>query len=454
MKRLTTTLLLLVLTLALPLSALAAFTPASERVLDGATLVCYGDGITAEASWPRTVATQFNMTLVNAAAADYTTAQAKDKLQQDVLDKKPTLAVLAFGSSDFICTRENQPRVKLDDFTANLTDLVVRLIANDVQPLLLTCPYMDPAMAGKPSLYRDAGGAMAVLDTYNAAIRTVAAANEVPLIDIAQECQQYDIGHFLQADGYHLAAQGNQHYARALGNVFNEQFKRDPNAANTAPAREPTIVRGVQTVSLVSLDQADWLAKQPELTFNQTDRTLALKFNGDDGLASYDLPHDGYSIPVKGTKLNFKLATGTANTTLTLLLANSTSRTAEDERLQLNLGSYLPNAQFTDGGALAPNQSLSGTLELTAEMFPEGTIDQYGFVSVNSLLVSLTRASGTGLTIQSLTVTTDGTGSKAIQPYETTKPIKSSTLVWLIVAAASILLIIVLVIYVVFIKKK
>lgn len=392
---------------------------AEPPTLDGATLLCFGDSLTAGSTWPRTVAAELNMRLVNAGIGGNTTAQAKARFDAHVLKENPDFVTLAFGSNDFVHEKRDTPRVTLEDFKANLVYFIEQIRAIDAQPILLTCPYLQESAVGAVGLYRSSGGAMAVLDTYNDAIRAVAQEQNVPLVDIRALCDDYPMSTFLVSDGVHLADVGNQVYTDAISAVMREHYKQDDSAPRVSQEPQPVILREAATTPFATLNAADWVALNPDaITLTEQDGALAIA--NTTGLwpeVTYTLPGDGLCVPVEGTVLTYDFTTANVCASFILFFGESTPYVAVDgEYLVLN--PHIDGAKHNEVGDLSENQTLQGSVELSALGIPAALIDDDGFVTLRGVKLFVAGTARQPVTIHDLSLTTDGSGEKPLQDYE------------------------------------
>jgi hypothetical protein len=345
-------------------------------------------------------------------------------LQRDVLDKNPDFVLIAFGSNDFIRERRGESRVTLEVFIANLLYFIEQTRSAGAVPVLLTAPYMMELYAGVPGHYRDDGGAMAVLDKYNQAIREIADGLHVSLIDIRAACDEHAIDQFL-ADGVHPSALGNAAYAEEVVKIMRGVFVSDENARRVDQNPQPKIIRGAQTVPLVTLNADDWTAVQSDaiVMTPRDDGTLDISnTNGRWPEVYYALPNQGLCVPVAGTVLNYDFELANIGTGITLTFERGTP-TAHVAGESLRLSDYFPNAEYIytgDGskGDLANNQVFTGSIALSDLAIPSEHVDEDGFVTITGIKFFVAGNANQPITIRSFSLSTDGTGRKDRQDYE------------------------------------
>lgn len=83
-------------------------------MLDGSTLVTFGDSLTALSSWPQASAEELNMYLVNSGIGGHTSADALNRFDRDVASKDPDFVTIAFGTNDFVRLSGTKSQVSLE----------------------------------------------------------------------------------------------------------------------------------------------------------------------------------------------------------------------------------------------------------------------------------------------------------------------------------------------------
>lgn len=129
----------------------------------------------------------------NAGISGNTTASALKRFETDILNLKPSTVVMMFGINDALIRPDTQkPQVSKAQFETNITAMVERMKAQNIQVILMTnIPviervYYQSQHAKNPGieqLYAGQGGLRAWEDSYNDIIRKVAKQQQVQLID-------------------------------------------------------------------------------------------------------------------------------------------------------------------------------------------------------------------------------------------------------------------------------
>ena len=413
MKKLLAILLCAVLTLSVIPVGFAA-PAANARLMDGATLVTFGDSITALSTWPQSVAKSLNMKLVNSGIGGNTTAHGLARFDRDVAAHNPDFVIMAFGSNDFNREDNGSPRLELAKYKANLQTFVDKVKALGAEPILMTPPFISTTAAGGASLYPE-GSVNAGLDTYVKAMREVASANGVGLIDMHAVCDSgYSTSTFLISDGVHLSSQGNTVYTNTIVNFMQSNYRSDASAPRveypTAPKAEP----GVWTKDIAPTDLDEWLIIYPDTMYGMQEADGSVSFANTNGLwpeVHYSPSIDeGITVPVKGSyiTINMELVAG-ANVVLFFNGPNPTLAYANTYvSLTEALKKKIPTLQ-TSYSDIMPGQSIYTTLALE-DFIPSSFIASDGTVVFTGVKIFVVGDANKKVTLKELSVTTtDGT---------------------------------------------
>lgn len=199
-------------------------------------IICFGDSIThcvgfPEASrWTARLAFLLEehfpgkFDVYNKGIGGNTTALALDRIQTDVVPLMPAIVLIEFGINDaYVYPWCLAPRASLKDFQTNLQE-IVRQVSQAGKPILiLNHPVTDSILhyqGNKKPLKHN-------LRRHNEAIRKIAQAKRVPLIDLPllMRKRKVELKSFHAEDGVHLSPEGNRIYAEM---IFDE-LKRIEN---------------------------------------------------------------------------------------------------------------------------------------------------------------------------------------------------------------------------------
>lgn len=119
----------------LPLTSTAESEPAKAKV------VCFGDSITKR-GYHEILAETLDVETIMAGVAGNSTAQALRRMQRDVLDHQPDIAVIFFGTNDL---RADAPRVyvSLKDYEKNLETMIQKCDSIGAKVVLCTLPPIN-----------------------------------------------------------------------------------------------------------------------------------------------------------------------------------------------------------------------------------------------------------------------------------------------------------------------
>lgn len=199
-------------------------------------LVCFGDSVTEAASeaeadkWP----TRFHQMLeewrlggvrvFNRGKSGETTAQALERIQEQVLGLMPGIVVIEFGGNDANCRPYRQtPRVSLHEYESNLGEMhrLVREAGGSPFYLAIHEPLPDRRPEGQVKYIQGNGATYAEnFAPYRQAMKQFAGAHDAPFLDIFESLKaaHVPLNEILVADGIHLNRRGNRFYAETIAN--------------------------------------------------------------------------------------------------------------------------------------------------------------------------------------------------------------------------------------------
>ena len=192
-----------------------AMPPPSPARVAPAQVVCFGDSITKR-GYPEELGQLLGVAVINAGVGGNTTTAALRRMQRDVLDLKPSVVVICFGTND---SRVDAPKVHVtvDAYTANLRQMLARCAEIPARVVLCTVPPINPEpyfqRHAKPA-FDELGGLPAILERYRAAVRRLGAELGVPVVDLGQQLPATPA--WLSADGVHPAPAGNTILAQLI----------------------------------------------------------------------------------------------------------------------------------------------------------------------------------------------------------------------------------------------
>ena len=411
MKKLLSVMLCVLLTLSLVPAAFAA--PAADaRLMDGATLVTFGDSITALSTWPQSVAQSLNMKLVNSGIGGNTTAHGLARFDRDVAAHNPDFVIMAFGSNDFNRQETGSPRLELSKYKANLQTFVDKVKALGAEPILMTPPFIATWAAGGASKYPE-GSVNAGLDTYVNAMREIAGANGVGLIDMHAVCDSgYNTDSFLVADGVHLSSQGNSVYTENIVSFMKNRYRSDASAPRVEYPKAPAAEPGVWTKDIAPTDLNKWLIIYPDTMYGVQEADGSVSFaNTNNGYpeAHYSPSLDNsIAVPVKGSYLTIDMEFEAGSNVM--LFFNGPTPTLAYANTYVSLTKHLKNAiptLQTSNDDILPGQSVYTTLALE-DIIPSSFIASDGTVLFTGVKIFAVGTAHKKVTLKELSVTTGG----------------------------------------------
>lgn len=225
------------------------------------TIVAFGDSTTAPRGNTEVYATLLSNELsfeggdvkvINSGIGGNTTSNAKSRFEKDVLAHKPDVVIIQFGINDSAVDVWKKPpatgpRVALETYRTNLTEMVRTLKKNGARVVLMTSnpiSWTDPLRklySTAPYLLDDPDGMNVLLRGYAEAVRKLAQEEGVGLVDIYTEFKKADQmpkhkPGWLSKDGMHPDDPGHRLVARLLMEHLtsaDKRFTRKPNTVWT-----------------------------------------------------------------------------------------------------------------------------------------------------------------------------------------------------------------------------
>ena len=215
-------------------------------------VVCFGDSITKR-GYPNVLQQLLNIDTINSGVAGNSTAQALRRMSKDVLDHKPDVVVIFFGTNDL---RVDAPKVHVSvkDYSANLKTMIDNCRAQQAKVILCTLPPINSEKFFErhdKETFVAAGGIDASIENYRMAATKVALANSVPLVDLNLLLQKTP--NWLSHDGVHPSKQGTAiiagHVAKSVAPLLTKTAQPSNNQADI-------VVFGATSAGVVAAVQA------------------------------------------------------------------------------------------------------------------------------------------------------------------------------------------------------
>lgn len=199
-------------------------------------IVAFGDSITNGAGLAKPEAESFRrlvqqalaeklampIEVLNAGVNGDIVTKAIDRLERDVLDRKPELVTVMFGGNEagFYRPETNgfadTPRVSREQFKTTVGAIVDRLRAAGITVLLMTCPPMTERYWGMRLEPYQKHGINFLVKDYAQAMREVAAEKKVELVDVYRAFDEHPERKAYFPDGLHPDARGHRVIADLL----------------------------------------------------------------------------------------------------------------------------------------------------------------------------------------------------------------------------------------------
>lgn len=161
-----------------------------------------------------------------------TTSGALNRIDHDVIGEKPHYVTVMYGTNDaFIDNYANEtghlPRISIERYKKNLQEMVQKLKANNIQPILMTPIPMGRFGDSDVGIYKQKGINFK-LKEYVEVVRDTAQEENVPLVDHFSEWLKWkkkgkDIDTWM-TDGIHPNPKGHRLMAMTIFKIFKKEF--------------------------------------------------------------------------------------------------------------------------------------------------------------------------------------------------------------------------------------
>jgi lysophospholipase L1-like esterase len=220
-------------------------------VKEGEKIAFMGDSITQGGVGPKGYVTLairgleaagIKTTAIPAGISGHKSNQMLERLDRDVLNKKPDWMTLSCGVNDVWHGAKGVP---LDQYKTNITQIVEKCEKAGVKVMILTSTMIGEDQPN-PNNQK--------LIAYNEFLRTLAKEKKFPLADLNADMQEVIAkagadkkGNLLTGDGVHMNPSGNQMMAKGVLKAFGlsaeqlEKAVKSWDAPASAPAPKPTV---------------------------------------------------------------------------------------------------------------------------------------------------------------------------------------------------------------------
>ncbi len=161
-----------------------------------------------------------------------TASGALNRIDHDVIGEKPHYVTIMYGTNDaFIDNYANEtghlPRISIERYKKNLQEMVQKLKANNIQPILMTPIPMGRFVGSDVGIYKQKGINFK-LKEYVQVVRDTAQEENVPLVDHFNEWLKWkkkgkDIDTWM-TDGIHPNPKGHRLMALTIFKILRKEF--------------------------------------------------------------------------------------------------------------------------------------------------------------------------------------------------------------------------------------
>jgi lysophospholipase L1-like esterase len=153
--------------------------------------------------------------VINAGVGGNTSREGLNRIENDVIAKKPNLVLIEFGGND--STYELERHVSSDEFRSNLADMAKRISDETGSKIVMLTftPLIDSwHICGSHDFYKNAGGPDSYIESYRQITRDFAADNGYVYVDIdlalRNAINRNGADKYILPDGVHLTDESNR----------------------------------------------------------------------------------------------------------------------------------------------------------------------------------------------------------------------------------------------------
>ncbi len=182
-------------------------------------VVCFGDSIT-KGGYPAIVGETLGVEIVNSGVGGHSSSQAMRRFQKDVLDHKPDIVVVFFGTNDLRVDSE-RVHTPVDKYVKNLKEIITRCRKLGSKVVLCTPPPIDAKIyhtRHDKATYDKHGGLETLLKSYADAARTTAKDEKTALVDLNQLLLNEPT--WMRKDGVHPSHAGKSIIAKYVSDAI------------------------------------------------------------------------------------------------------------------------------------------------------------------------------------------------------------------------------------------
>ena len=180
----------------------------------GYKVVCFGDSITKR-GYPDILAKRLGIEVINAGVAGHTSTQGLRRMKKDVLEHKPNLVIVFFGTNDLRV--DSNKHVPVKEYRKNLEQIAKACAEIKAEVVFCTPPPINEKTyfeRHKRSDYDAHGGLSKLLGDEQEAVRTFGKEKRITVVDLAKELLKNP--EWMHKDGVHPSPKGNVLIAEAV----------------------------------------------------------------------------------------------------------------------------------------------------------------------------------------------------------------------------------------------
>ena len=226
------------------------------------SIVCFGDSITKR-GYSQALSQLVGAGVVNSGIAGHNSRQGLRRIKSDVLAYQPDFVVILFGTND-IRVDSKRAHVTLKDYRENLLKIIEHCSKIDAQPILCTLPPIREDVYFKrheQKPYDEAGGLKKLLSSYCSAVTEIAAAKQIPLVDLNTFLVNEPT--WCHPDGVHPSPDGNAIIAKYIAQSLRPLLpspKTQPTSENNTHQAD-IVIYGATSAGITAAVQARRMGK-------------------------------------------------------------------------------------------------------------------------------------------------------------------------------------------------
>lgn len=226
-------------------------------------VVCFGDSITKR-GYPSILGALLGVETVNAGVAGHTSGEGLRRMSADVLEKKPDVVVIFFGTNDIRVDNEKK-HTPPPQYQSNLETMIKACRDQGAGVVVCTLPPINADTYFKRhdrDVYEAAGGLEDLIQAQRLAAVSVAERHKAPLVDLHKRLAMEP--QWMSGDGVHPGKEGNaiiaKHIAKAVAPLLPAGLKASPQI-NGSVHTSDIVIYGATSAGVMAAVQASRMNK-------------------------------------------------------------------------------------------------------------------------------------------------------------------------------------------------